>query len=63
MSWFDRNEIAPLPWEKMNSSQVWHPTGINAPKSFCRAFLESLSILGTCIKDAPEFATGGRLRK
>lgn len=28
-----------------------------------RAFLQSIAILGTCIADAPEFATGGRLAK
>lgn len=28
-----------------------------------KAFMKSLSLLGTCAKEAPEFATGGRIKK
>ena len=38
-----------------------HPAELH--RTGWRAFLTSLGILGTCIKDAPEFATGGRLAK
>jgi len=36
-----------------------HPAELH--RTGWRAFLKSLAILGTCVKEAPEFATGGRI--
>jgi hypothetical protein len=38
-----------------------HPAELN--RTGWRAFMQSMAILSTCIRDAPEFATGGRLAK
>jgi hypothetical protein len=54
-------------WEKVTPDDNGFPEVGEHPaelhRTGWRAFLTSLRILGTCLKDAPEFATGGRLAK
>ncbi len=53
-------------WETLTPNEQGFPSVGEAPavlnRTGWRAFCKSLGILGTCIKDAPEFATGGRIR-
>jgi len=53
-------------WENLVPDAHGYPAVGDAPaelhRTGWRAFLSSLRILATCLKDAPEFATGGRRR-
>ncbi len=54
-------------WESVSSDENGFPDVGGAPaelkRTGWRAFLQSLAILSTCVRDAPEFATGGRVAK
>ncbi len=53
-------------WEHLVPDERGYPAVGDAPavlhRTGWRAFVSSLGILATCLKDAPEFATGGRRR-
>jgi uncharacterized protein (DUF362 family) len=54
-------------WEQLTPDEKGFPTVGQQPAELqltgWRAFLQSIAILGTCLKEAPEFATGGRISK